>query len=256
MGLKTYKKLLPINVLEHTKHIIKETYEEFDGKCYVAVSGGKDSIALLHLCHEVTQKRVKAFCCIDEFIPPDVYKALITLQKDDRFDLLFLIYPNHEMMLFRNGIIQSTVSWDKNRKFYLQPKPENHLEIPKGKFHWEVCENHWGFRGCISYMVGVRATESIQRDINIYRAGKIKTKDDIDGYKYRYKIKPMYHWKTDDIFKYLSEQKGADELTEFYFKKMYLGQNTMRMGSLLGDFIKDIDFYRTCLLYTSDAADE
>ena len=71
-------------LVDDTKRRIKELYDADIARCdaaYIAFSGGKDSVALLHLCHEVLPMDVPVIFSDTDMELPDTYRTWETIQK-------------------------------------------------------------------------------------------------------------------------------------------------------------------------------
>ena len=234
---------LDISCVEAARQRIRHVYDTFDTVC-IQFSGGKDSSAVMYLAKEIHEERglgpVKVIFRDEEMVSPTVVDYVERVRNYDWVDMEWycLPYPAEVWVL---GQRVTTLLWSNARK------EQNRLvrEIPP----WAITGEHFGLthdvslpeqtdyytmqgkKGNVAFITGVRASESMVR----YRSCVQKLHENyiVTPYKLKKSIplkfaKIIYDWNTNDVFKYLIEEHGAD-ICEYYDLAALTGSNT-RVG--------------------------
>jgi hypothetical protein len=207
----------------------------------VQFSGGKDSSAVLYLAKEIHEERglgpVKVIFRDEEMVSPLVVDYVMKVRDYDWVDMEWYCIP-YGAEVWVLGQRQSVILWGEKRM------KEGRLvrEIPP----WAITGYHFGLthskpvpedvdyytmqgkKGKVAFLTGVRASESMIR----YRSCVQKLHENYIVTPYRGKkgmplkfAKVIYDWQINDVFKFLSEEHGAD-YCEYYDLAALTGSNT------------------------------
>lgn len=234
---------LDMSCIDAARQRIRHVYDIFDTVC-VQFSGGKDSTAVLLLAKEVHEERglgpVKVIFRDEEMVSPVTIEYVERVRNYDWVDMEWycLPYPAEVWVL---GKRETTLLWSEKRR------QEGRLvrDIPS----WAITAHDFGLDhtrslpdqtdvytmrgkvGNVAFLTGVRASESMVRYRSIVQ--KLHENYIVTPYKLRKSIplkfaKVIYDWNTDDVFKFISEEHGA-EYCEYYDLAALTGSNT-RIG--------------------------
>lgn len=202
------KKYIDTNVYDEAKNRIKHIIDTFD-KLYVCFSGGKDSLAVLHLVKEVykelnIKEKINVIFRDEELIPDDVIEFVQSYYHSGEYNFYYYAVPLKSTK-FILGKTYEYIQWDNERE-WIREKPSFAITLPKGdkrvfdQYSMDAfCVE--GVKGKIAFLTGIRADESLVRlnscvvkknenYINATKTANVKL------------CKPIYDWSQDDIFLY------------------------------------------------------
>ena len=212
MALQNAKKsvdYIDTDVYVESKKRMNHVIDTFD-TIVVAFSGGKDSLATLHLVKEIYDERgitepVKVIFRDEELIPDDVIAFVQEYYHKPWIDMAYYaVQLKSEKFIL--GKKYEYIQWDKNRR-WIREKPEFAITEPADVVFDQYSMDEFAsraYRGKIAFVNGIRADESLVRFKSVtnkknecYIAGT-KT----PAVKF---VKPIYDWSERDIFKYFHD---------------------------------------------------
>ena len=231
------KRYIESDVLTEARKRIHHIFDVFD-TIVVMFSGGKDSLATLHLVREVMQERginkpVNVVFRDEELIPDEVIHFVDKYRQLEWTNLLWFAVPMRSTK-YVLGRCFDYIQWDPNRE-HVRVCPEWAITLPAGdkrvfdQYSMDalVAEH---FKGKLAFLTGIRASESLMRfkaSVNKLNENYINAVDSTQRVKL---CKPIYDWEEDDVFKYFYE-KGI-QYCQIYDHQMWSGQS-MRVSTPL-----------------------
>ncbi len=206
---------IDVDVLTEAKKRIHHLYDLFD-TIVVSFSGGKDSLAALHLVREVALERgderpIKTLFYDEELIPDPVIDFVEQYRHLDWIDLTWLTVPLQSNKYILGKSVAYT-QWDPARE-WIRPKPAHglsadHFGIPPERSLSQYDMNELVgtvYRGRVAMVTGIRAAESLMR----FRASVNKLNENYINATTTTKVslcKPLFDWAENDIFRYFYDQ--------------------------------------------------
>ncbi len=193
---------------------INHVYDTFD-TIVVMFSGGKDSLAALHLCKEVANargiKKVNVVFRDEELIPNSVIDFVNKYREMDWVEMLYFAVPLHSQK-YVLGRTESYVQWDKKRK-HIRPLPEHAITTKDDDptiYTQDTMDMFTAsfYKGKIAFVNGIRASESLMRyaacmnKINENYINSVKA--NVPNVKF---CKVVFDWEENDVFKYFMEKE-------------------------------------------------
>lgn len=234
---------LDVSCVDAARERVRHIYDTHDTVA-VQVSGGKDSLAVLHLAREIHENRglgpVRAIFRDEEMVSPSVVRKLEQIRSYDWVDLEWYCLPMGQE-IYVLGRREYVLLWSKER--------ERQGRLVRDFPSWAIRAEHFGLdpevpvpesidlytmqgkTGSVCFLQGVRANESMLR----YRSITQKLHEPYIVKPFRMKKsvplqfgKPIYDWTTNDVLAYVC-MENAEPLAEYYNLAALVGANT-RVG--------------------------
>ena len=183
---------------------------------YIALSGGKDSLVVAHLVHQV-KPDVQMVYCDDELLYPE-HVAYMRQVKDREGARL--------RMVSGGGVHRGWFRpWGDDSLWWREPEPEMEW-LPRVDRHMGQLSKLAPYLGYDGAFLGLRRAESIRR------ANILEAASGIDWVKGYWHVNPLIDWSDADVWEYIDECELAycpvyDRLTE-----IGVGRHHARVGPL------------------------
>jgi len=211
---KKVRTYIDTNVYDESIKRINHIFDTFD-TVVVMFSGGKDSLATLHLVKEVSEKRgikkVNVVFRDEELINKSVIDFVDHYYHLDWVEMLYFCVPLHSQK-YVLGNTESYIQWDKKRK-HIRPMPDYAIKTgasDENVFSQDTMDEYTAsfYKGKIAFVNGIRASESLIRFascMNKLNENYInETKSGVKNVKF---CKPIFDWEEDDVFKYFYDNE-------------------------------------------------
>jgi predicted phosphoadenosine phosphosulfate sulfurtransferase len=222
---KKIRKFIDTNVYDEAIKRINHIYDVFD-TVVVMFSGGKDSLATLHLCKEVADarghKKVNVVFRDQELIPNVVVDFVNKYRELDWVDMKYFCVQTYATK-YVLGQTQSYIQWDADRE-HMRPMP-THAITDKHVFDRTTMDAFTAsfYKGKLAFVNGIRASESLRR----YGSCMEKLNENyINATKGTDRVKlckPIFDWQEDDVFKYFYD--NDIEYCSIYDRQMWNQEN-------------------------------
>ena len=233
------KQYIDTNVYDEAKKRIHHIYDIFD-TIAIMFSGGKDSLAVLHLVKEVADERglkkpINVVFRDEELIPMEVINFVNEYRNKDWVNMLWFTVPLASTKYIMS-VCHNYIQWDNNRE-WVRNKPPWGISLEEGDprvFDQYTMDAYTSkhYKGKQAFITGIRASESLMR----FRASVSKLNDNYinavtdKNAKNVNLCKPIYDWMEDDVFRYFYD-RGID-YCKVYDHQMW-GKGALRVSTPL-----------------------
>lgn len=231
------KRYIDKDVLTAAKERINHLIDAFDTLA-VMFSGGKDSLAVLHLLKEVYDERgitkpVNVVFRDEELIPMEVIDFVEKYRHEPWIKMIWFAVPLKSTK-YVLGVCHNYIQWDTGRK-HVRDVPEWAVTLEPGDdrvFDQYSMDSFTAtfYKGKVAFLTGIRSSESIMRFracVNKLNENYINAVDSTDRVKL---CKPIYDWEENDVFKYFFDRDIP--YCTIYDSQMWAGQG-MRVSTPL-----------------------
>lgn len=209
---KYIKGYIDTDVLTEAKKRIKHIINTFD-KIYVCFSGGKDSLAVLHLTQEVYDElgiteKINVIFRDEEVIPDEVINFVTSYYESGRYNFYYYCVPLKSTK-FILGKTYEYIQWDPNREWVRQ-KPPFAITLEEGDnriFDQYTMDAFCvaGVNGKIAFLTGIRADESLVRLASCLNKKNENYICATEANNVKL-CKPIFDWSQNDVFKYFYDR--------------------------------------------------
>ena len=243
---------VPKNVIMATEERMQYIFDEFEN-IIVSISGGKDSTVLCWIALQEAKRRGRriGIFFLDEEV---VYQSTV-----EQIEYLMNLYPENTVKIWiqfpfcltnATSLIETQlICWEEGKHkiwmhkkvpYAIQHMPwgENDVTIRdknKGFGFYDVIDNFQSHRSNTAFLVGLRATESMNRFRavaknpgykNIYWSTKVGGEGNVAFY-------PLYDWNFHDIWKFIYDNNIRYSRIYDYQWKKGLSLSEIRVSSLI-----------------------
>nr|WP_284700992.1 phosphoadenosine phosphosulfate reductase family protein [Rhodoplanes tepidamans] len=216
-------------------------------------SGGKDSLAVLHLTREVMLERglqepVNVVFRDEELIPDEVIDFVDEYRRKDWIKMIWFTVPLASTK-YVLGVSRPYVQWDPGRE-WVREKPPWGVSLAPGdtrvfdQYSMDAFTAEF-FRGKVAFLTGIRASESLIR----FRACVNKLNENyingvVDPRAQNVKLcKPIFDWEEDDVFRYFFDR--GIRYCPLYDLQMWAGNQLRVSTPLHAENAKRFDLLRS-----------
>ena len=212
---KKVRKFIDANVYEEAINRIHHIYDTFD-TIVVLFSGGKDSLATLHLVKEVAEARnlrmpINVIFRDEELINEVVVDFVNQYRKLEWVSMNYFAVPMYSQK-YVLGTNTTYVQWDKSRK-HIRPIPKHAIQTTDADgrvFSQTKMDSYMStfYKGKIAFVNGIRSSESLTRYASCMAKLNENYINDTKANTPNVRLcKPIFDWQEDDVFKYFYDNK-------------------------------------------------